>query len=72
MKNWLDNMLLKLDKESVIKLYLDECSPEEIQQELNMSLPWIKQVIEEYKEEQDSKGYEAYERSLEDLSCEAQ
>ena len=29
-------------------------------------------IIEEYKEEQDSKGYEAYERSLEDLSCEAQ
>ena len=62
-------MLLKIDKQAVIKLYQDECSPEEIQKELNMSLPWIKEVIAEYLEEMDARGYEAYERSLEDATC---
>ena len=46
---FVDKILNKIDEESVIKLYKDGLNSKEIQNELNISENWIKDVVSDYE-----------------------
>lgn len=46
---WLDKLLLKIDKQNVIHLFKEGLPPEDIADILNTSEPFVNDTIEEYK-----------------------
>jgi predicted transcriptional regulator len=53
-KDYIGNMLIKLDKQNVLHLWEDGqgCTAQEIADELGMSVKWVESVICEYESKQ--------------------
>jgi transposase-like protein len=55
-ETFIDKILEKILREKITQMYANRMSPKQIQEEMNISEDWIKEVIKEYDEEMREKN----------------